>query len=1012
VRRIRKTAIAIGAAQLALMASGVALAQTEPTQVVVHGQRAALESAQSIKKNADEIVDSIVADDIGKLPDKSVTEVLQRIVGVSIDRTLNRVDPQQGVGDSINHFAAEGTGVSIRGLGAGQVRSEFNGRDAFSANGGRALSFEDVPPELMAGVDVYKNPSAEQIEGGIAGLVNLRTALPFDSKGRKVALSTEVSRSSLRQKTSPPSASGLYSDRWNTQFGQVGILIDVSRSRLANQSDSLSVSPYMSRDDLVPGQRVWVTPSATWGQNTFDRTRGGLYGALQWKKGDFSSYVTFLRSHYKQHSDENSYFGGTNPATLQLDPGATFDANGALLTGTLHDTTNSGPGFGTGLGFGTDSRSSGRNSATRDVSWSGTWRASDSWELKADLQHVQATTDGYDNTIGLNGWVPGQSVDLRGGIPSITFDAASKAYLADPSHYYWGFTQVHHDVADAQMNTARLDAKYTFDHPYLNDLRFGVRFTDRSAVTQSTHDSEWIPISQGWQVGNQGWQPLTQFAGLGDPRFSSGAGLHQFNNFFGGTVAMPAPVIVPDMALANSVDAINNLHSYYTTLCNESNAAKGVNNDCSYHPPKFGDASGLNVQHERTQAAYAQLRFSYDKLAYPIDGNVGVRVVRTNPQSTGYTIFTPPTKPLLAGVPDIPAQSQQQTFESTYTRVLPSLNLRLKVSDELQFRLGLSKGMSRPDFYLLQAYTTLGMDIKTHTPPGDNQTPVLDSINYTGTLRGNTSLRPVMATNLDLTAEYYFGRASSATFGVFNKKLKDIIIAQTTVYPLYDVNGQRHDFLVTGPVNGQDARVSGIEAGFQTYFDKLPGVFSGLGVSANYTYIDSSTTYHDPVTGQWCTPKGTLIASTIRNLQGCDTDGRVFGDMPLVGLSRNSYNLALLYEKGPLSMRLAYSWRGKYLQSTNTWGTANGDGIDRNPNSPNYGQQYSVDYGLPTWGGAYGQVDFGFQYKITENLRVGGQMTNLTNQVYKQYMQQQIGLKLHNAFYTGRTFAAQLNYSF
>ena len=1007
----RKTAIAIGVAQLALMASGAALAQTEPTTVVVYGQRAALDSAQNIKKNADEIVDSIVADDIGKLPDKSVTEVLQRVVGVSIDRTMNRVDPQQGVGDSVNHYAAEGTGVSIRGLGAGQVRSEFNGRDAFSANGGRALSFEDVPPELMAGVDVYKNPSAEQIEGGIGGLVNLRTALPFDSKGRKVSLSTEVSRSSLRQKTAPPSASGLYSDRWDTRFGQVGVLVDLAHSKIANQSDSLSIAPYSSRDDLVPGKRVWVTPSASWGQNTFDRTRDGLYGALQWKKGDFGSYVTFLRSRYRQHSDEHSYFGGTNPATLTLDPGATYDANGALLTGTLHDTTNSGPGFGTGLGFGTDARASGRTSDTRDVSWSGTWRASEAWSFKADLQHVQATTDGYDNTVGLGGWVPGQTVDLRGGMPTISFDQASRAYLADPSHYYWGFTQVHHDVAKAQMNTARLDAKYTFDHPILNDLRFGVRVTDRSAVTQSTHDSEWVQISQGWAVGNQAWQPLAQFAGLGDPRFAKGFNLHQFKNFFGGSAASPVPVIVPDASLANSVDAVNKLHDYYTILCNEANAT-GRSNDCSYKPPKFGDAIGLNDQHERTQAAYAQLRFAFDKLAYPIDGNIGVRVVRTNPKSIGYTLFTPPNKPLPPGVPDIPAQSEKQTFESTYTRVLPSLNLKLKASDELQFRLGLSKGMSRPDFYLLQAYTTLGMDIKTHTPPGDDQKPVVDSIAYNGQLRGNTSLRPVMATNLDLTAEYYFGRASSATFGVFNKRLKDVIIAQTTVYPLKDVTGQTHDFMVTGPVNGMDARVSGVEAGFQTYFDKLPGLFSGLGVSSNFTYIDSSTTYHNPVNGTWCTPKDTLMANMIRNLQGCDTDGKVFGDMPLVGLSKNSYNVALLYDKDAVSLRLAYSWRSKYLQSTNSWGTAGNDGIDRNPDSPNYGKGYSVNYGLPTWGGAYGQLDLGFQYKFTDHLRLGGQVGNLTNQVYRQYMQQQVGMKLHNAFYTGRTFSAQMNYTF
>jgi len=145
VRHLKKTAIAMAAAHIALLASGAAMAQTapaskgDPNTVVVVGQRAALESAQKIKQNSDEIVDSIVADDIGKLPDRSVTEVLQRIPGVSIDRTMNRADPMQGLGDGIQHFAAEGTGVSVRGLS--YVRSELNGRDSFSANGGRALSF-------------------------------------------------------------------------------------------------------------------------------------------------------------------------------------------------------------------------------------------------------------------------------------------------------------------------------------------------------------------------------------------------------------------------------------------------------------------------------------------------------------------------------------------------------------------------------------------------------------------------------------------------------------------------------------------------------------------------------------------------------------------------------------------------------------------------------------------------------------------------------------------------------
>src|SRR5262249_258126 len=129
------------AAQAALLCSGLAMAQTTATPpapaaaasapeakaqnletVVVSGRRAALQSAQKIKQEADEIVDSVNADDIGKLPDKSVTEVLQRIVGVTIDRTMAKGDPE--------HYSVEGSSVNVRGLS--WVRSEVNGRDTFS----------------------------------------------------------------------------------------------------------------------------------------------------------------------------------------------------------------------------------------------------------------------------------------------------------------------------------------------------------------------------------------------------------------------------------------------------------------------------------------------------------------------------------------------------------------------------------------------------------------------------------------------------------------------------------------------------------------------------------------------------------------------------------------------------------------------------------------------------------------------------------------------------------------
>jgi outer membrane receptor protein involved in Fe transport len=182
-------------------------------------------------------------------------------------------------------------------------------------------------------------------------------------------------------------------------------------------------------------------------------------------------------------------------------------------------------------------------------------------------------------------------------------------------------------------------------------------------------------------------------------------------------------------------------------------------------------------------------------------------------------------------------------------------------------------------------------------------------------------------------------------------------------------------------------------------------------VSGNYTFINSKLDMNAP-TSLWCTPKDTLEANLARDLSGCDTDGHTLGGVPMTGMSKNAYNLALLYDQGPWSARLAYAWRSKYLQAVNAYGTNGGDGIDQNPASPNKGNGYSVNYALPTWGGAYGQLDMGVQYKVTDNLTVAFNASNLTNSIYHQYMQQQIGLKEHFAFFTGRSYYLQGRYSF
>jgi TonB-dependent receptor len=1003
MKQFKKTAIALGLAQMTMMLSGAAIAQTsdapkttdapagEPVAVIVTGQRAALQSAQKIKQNSDEIVDSIVAEDMGKLPDRSVTEVLQRVVGVTIDRTMSKGDPE--------HFSVEGSGVSIRGLS--YVRSELNGRDSFSANGGRSLNFEDVPPELVAGVDIYKNPSAEQVEGAVGGLVNLRTAMPFDYKGFKASLSADRTWSELKKGKTSPSYSGLVSDRWKTPIGEVGALLDLAYSESGTRTDAFQVEPYYPLKD-ASGKTVYVPKGAQWRTLEFNRKREGAYGALQWKKDDWSSSLTYFKSKYEMQWDEQAIFAQSSPYNIKVSPDATFNSKGALQTGTLTDPTDGG------INFGDDTRTSNRKSNTTDLSWNLRWRH-DNWTVTTDIQHIKADTRSVDSTVATGVTMPSETLDLTGSVPKILFTDADRVYLANPANYYWAFTMEHLDQSKANETAWRTDVKYDFDHPVLRDFRFGVRLTDRDAVTQNSNPSyNWAAITQPWQVG---WD-IPHLAYLSDPRFSGNTNLHTFNNFFNGGVSVPA-VVFPNVSLAQGFPgSYAQLHTYHDILCQEINPASSCP---AWQQATFGadNYAGTNDQSEKTKALYGQLRFGWDNLKYPIDGNLGLRYVKTDSSAQGYTVFssTAPTGGNLAGVavPNILPFSQIKNYENDYHNFLPSLNLRLKVSEKLQFRFAAASALSRPDFTQLQGYTTLSETANTSNNPVNGVTTV-NSVSLTGTGTGNPMLRPTTSKQVDASMEWYFAPTGSFTATVFNKRLKDIVVNQTYVMQLPDTAGKLHDFTVTGPINGAKGYARGIEVAFQQYFDQLPGALSGLGVQANFTFVDSKRDLYKSVYQKYCTG-GNTADNVNLNLNGCDTDGTTFGNLPLENLSRQTYNLALLYDKGKVSARLAYNWRSKALQAVNVNGTQGTDGLDTNPASPTYGQT-NVAWGLPTWSDSYGQLDASMFYKFTDKLQLGLEAQNLTDSTYKQLMQQNVGMMGRAWFKTGRRVVAKLSYDF
>jgi iron complex outermembrane recepter protein len=1046
MRHFKRTTLSLAAVQAMVWAASPAMAQTAPatpatpaaatpaakdksTQaletVVVSGRRAALATAQKIKQNSDEIVDSVVADEIGKLPDRSVSEVLQRIVGATMSRVAASNDPV--------HFSVEGSGVNIRGLT--YVAAQLNGRETFSANQGRNLGFEDVPPELMAGVDVYKNPSAEQIEGAIGGLVNLRTALPFDFPGFKGSISVDVSRNSLAAKNKP-SVSGLLTNTWNTDLGKIGLLVDVAHSLSSNRTDGLVLDPFYKQSAT---STTWLSRGITWRQQFYDRVRDGLYAAAQWKKDDLESSLTFFRSKYRFDWNENNVSNQVDPYNVRVS-GASYDANGAMTKGVL--TGVNGNGDVTGIEVENQTRYSKRSSQTDDLSWKMQGRVNDQLTWSSDLQYIRSKTQNFDSTVGTGVQLPSQQVDFTGSLPRVVFDDAAKTALNDPSKYYWAMMMDHLDKGKGTQKALKLDGRWQFkDTEILEDFRFGVRVAKRDAETINSMNGQgdsynWATITHAWQLG---WN-IGELAYINQSKIPTYK--NTFNNFMGGGKADLPALYFPAASVAFGwPDSYNQLHQLYLDKCTAfaqtagwdgagcAQQANSYQGGGKWQVASFGtDPKGTNSQGETTTAGYGQLRFSLEEKGLPVDGNVGLRVVHTKNEAKGYTslsVATVPTGAVLAPGVTLPnfsaatiaANTREQDINQSFTDFLPSLNLRLKASQDLQFRFAISRGLSRPRLDQMQAYLPMKLTLDVDTPAqGSTAPPIVKAVKLTGTAGGNPELKPIRSTQEDVTAEWYFAKGSSLTMAVFNKDLKDIILNQTFNRTILDSDGKPVNFVMNGPVNGAKGYARGAEIAYQQYFDWVPSWLQGLGLQANYTYVDSKVKRYNAVYSAYCTP-GAGQENLNLYINGCDTDGRTFGDMPLDNLSRNTYNIALLFDRGPLSARIAYNWRGRYLygvalNSDNT-GPNQTNALDTNPASATYNRHdISLPLGLPLWADAYGQVDLGLHYTVSDSFKLGLDVTNVTNKTYKQIMQQHIGLIGHNYFTSGRSFKLSAQYSF
>ncbi|RYD50476.1 MAG: TonB-dependent receptor, partial [Sphingomonadales bacterium] len=327
------------------------------------------------------------------------------------------------------------------------------------------------------------------------------------------------------------------------------------------------------------------------------------------------------------------------------------------------------------------------------------------------------------------------------------------------------------------------------------------------------------------------------------------------------------------------------------------------------------------------------------------------------------------------------------TAKQDHVHFLPSFNLKLDFTDKLLSRFAYSKAISRPDVGLLRNFTTITRNSPNLTDRTnkdiifgpDGQTIVGYNFSYRGQA-GNPYLKPIEADQFDLTLEYYFGRASSFTATGFYKKFNNYI--QSGTYNLNVTNnGVSRNVLVTGPQNGDGAAIKGAEFAFQTFFDFLPGFLSGFGVQANYTYVDNQGIETINLTNE--TGAGTAGG-------GVSYDATAVKAKALEGISEHSFNLVGMYEKGPISARVAYNWRSKYLVTA----------ID-------------CCVGFPIWQDATGYLDASLRIRFMPRLEFIVQGSNLlgTDTVLKQQVDNDGLLKPNAWFKNDRRIQAGIRFT-
>lgn len=882
-------------------------------EIVVTGTRASLNRAVDLKRKSIAVVDSISAEDIGKFPDQNVAESLQHVPGVSIDRS-----------------GGEGHAITVRGFGPQFNTVLLNGRLLATENPGREFSFDILPSEILSAAEVYKSSTADQQDGGIGSTVVLRTARPLDHPGFHATVSASAKFDSTRNKGTP-NGSALISD--TNADHTFGILASIDYEKRDSRFTDVDTSGWVSQPTVNSDGTPWLSADhlhgITAGANTNvylprtlnftstqqSRERIGGTLAIDWIVSDkLKLQLDGLYTQLKINATTNQIGWYTDPGDIQ-------DATVDPKTGTVTGFTRKPDG-----GLKTDNilSTSPTDTNTYQIGLNAKWTPSARDTIVFDVSHSRAhnRVDSIFDVVGETNPNVSPVFSLNAGgynnVPTMT----GLAPTYDPNRAYLHCCSERGSGVTDDVWQISADGKHEFDHSILSDIKFGVMGTRRektilSVVTPSPADCYYCG-----------------YYAKADPSL--------FTQFSPGSI-LGEPAV---FWLTYNHAALVQYEGSNAAITQNSNPAAQAAYRAVYaadgnSTAPIYDPKGSGAVREFTGAVYLQADLKGEVGNHTWSSAIGGRYVYTDERATGNSVQITnisqnpgdPTASVATFSPPVPV-----TENNHYGFFLPSATARFDWSSKFDLRAAVSRTLTRPTLTQL----TLSQSFNFR-PPNQSSISV-----------GNPQLKPYLAWNFDAGVDYYFGRTSYVSVAGFYKTISNFVSNGTFNETLFG-----EPFLVTRPINANKSKVYGFEATVQYTFDKiLPAPFDGLGFSANYTKVNSSTTFDPSLTTQ------------VFNVEGLS----------------DSANLIGFYEKGPVQLRVAYNWRAPFLRST-------------------FG-----DNGQPTNVDSYGQIDMTGSLKLTKSVSVFVDVLNATNaeqRIYSSFKDRFAGL-----YVTGRVISGGVRATF